>query len=607
VETFCSPYTINLSGKPLSQDSIKLLDLGLTFIPTIQEVLESDIKTDVDVLIRKLKLTDYFDNRPGKDIPEDQRRFTEKSDWTPAPNAIRPACQAVISDIIKDISEIIDGKRTTNKRNQRCIKIPGVRDNLTPDLRLALKEFRANKEIIIKPADKGGAVVVMSRELYINEALRQLTNTFYYRELEYPIFFSNVKKLNDILMKMQREGYINRKQFLYLEAKETHKQRYFYMLPKVHKNRDKWPNLNMPDGRPIVADCGSESYRISEYIDYFLKPVSISHESYLKDTFDFIHKIRDKPIEKDWLLVTGDVTALYTNMKIEIMLETVREAFAAHPVHNRPDAHILQLLEITLRGNDFEFNGRIFLQIVGTAMGKRYAPNLANLYLRKLDHKAKHAFRIKPEYYFRFLDDVHFLWPGDRDSLTEYGLFLNSLIPGITITLTVRDVITEFLDTRIMKHCQTDGTWVLNTMVYFKPTDTHQLLHISSAHPKHTCKGIIKSQFIRFKRLCSNKMDFDNASRVLWHTLKNRGYSHTQYRTLKNEVWRGYDCSKRKNEEKKEKVLPIVTFFDPINYRINRAARRILGKDTFFVTQKIISAYKIHANLHRLLIRNSKC
>jgi len=581
--------------------------LGLTFIPRNQEVLESEVKSDIDHLIRKLKLTDYFDNRPGKEIPEDERRFTEKSDWTPAPNALRPACRKVISDIIKQISDIVKDKRTINKRNERCIKIPGVRDNLHPNLRLALKHLKANKEIIIKPADKGGAVVVMERDLYIKEALRQLTNTFYYRELDYPIFIGNVKKLNDVLRKMYNEGFINRKQFLYLEAKETHKLRYFYLLPKVHKDREKWPTPNMPEGRPIVADCGSESYRISEYIDHFLRPVSNSHESYLKDTFDFIHKIRDKPIDKDWLMVTGDVSALYTNMKIDLMLQTVREAFASNPVSNRPDEYILQLLEITLRGNDFEFNGRTFLQIVGTAMGKRYAPNLANLYLKKFDQEAKYTFRIKPEYYFRFLDDVHFLWPGDRDSLKEYGIFLNNLIPGITVTLVVRDVITEFLDTRIMKHCREDNTWVLNTMVYFKPTDTHQLLHVRSAHPKHTCKGIIKSQFIRFKRLCSNKTDFDDASRVLWRTLKHRGYNHTQYRDLKNEIWHGYDCSRRKSEENKDTVLPIVTFFDPINHRINRTVKRILCEDSFFKTQRPISAYKIHANLQRLLIRNSKC
>jgi len=32
---FCSPFTINLTPFPLPLDSIQLLDLGLSFIPTL--------------------------------------------------------------------------------------------------------------------------------------------------------------------------------------------------------------------------------------------------------------------------------------------------------------------------------------------------------------------------------------------------------------------------------------------------------------------------------------------------------------------------------------------------------------------------------------------
>lgn len=38
-------------------------------------------------------------------------------------------------------------------------------------------------------------------------------------------------------------------------------------------------------GRPIVSDCGSESYRVAEYIDYFLNPLAQKHQSYVKVWF----------------------------------------------------------------------------------------------------------------------------------------------------------------------------------------------------------------------------------------------------------------------------------------------------------------------------------
>jgi len=49
-----------------------------------------------------------------------------------------------------------------------------------------------------------------------------------------------------------------------------------------------------------------------------------------------------------------------------------------------------------MHNNEFKFDNQIFLQIFGTAIGKSFAPNLANLYLIDLDNQAMNGFRIKP-------------------------------------------------------------------------------------------------------------------------------------------------------------------------------------------------------------------
>jgi len=87
-----------------------------------------------------------------------------------------------------------------------------------------------------------------------------------------------------------------------------------------------------------------------------------------------------------------------------------------------------------MKYNDFEFNDKHYLQIMGTAMGKRFAPALANLYLLDFDKAAKNDFKIKPLLFFRYLDDIFFLWPGDVASLKEYESFLRSTIPDIKIS-----------------------------------------------------------------------------------------------------------------------------------------------------------------------------
>ena len=605
-ETFCSPYTINLTGETLEENTIKLLDKGLTFIPKVKAIAVQPLYDNFNNLSRRLMLADYFEGcESASDRQDFDRMFVHPSSWTPKTSLISIETRKTIQQISSGLEDLT--KNRINIRGQEYIPLKGVKYNLSKAEHDALTELQHRKSFIIKPADKGGAVVVMKKELYVQEGIRQLHNSFYYKQLDYPIFPGNVQKINRILYRIHNKGLISTKQLHYLQATNFDKQRYFYLLPKVHKDREKWPNTHMPEGRPIVADCGSESYRVSKYIDYFLQPLATSHDSYLKDTYDFISKIRHQPIKEDWFLVTADVTALYTNMRIDLILKSVQEAFAANPAPRRPDSEILELLELTLRNNDFEFAGEVFLQTVGTAMGKTYAPSLANLYLQQFDKQAKTGYHIKPHLYYRFLDDIHLIWPSTREDLVLYEQFLNSLIPGIKISFTVRESFIEFLDTTVYKALRSDGHWELRTKVYFKPTDTHQLLHSQSAHPKHTCQGVLKSQFIRFKRISSSQYDYLEACLALWEILQFRGYNRSTYRNLKRDIWLNYNTAPERNHNNVDKeILPVINYFDPIGAKFTRIAKEAIRQNEHFEKFKIVSAYKIHKNLRRHLIKNGE-
>ncbi|KAK3519623.1 hypothetical protein QTP86_017547, partial [Hemibagrus guttatus] len=49
-------------------------------------------------------------------------------------------------------------------------------------------------------------------------------------------------------------------------------------------------------------------------------------------------------------------------------------------------------------------------QVKGTAMGKRFAPSYANIFMAKWEEEALSAWPIKPLHYFRFLDDIWGVW-----------------------------------------------------------------------------------------------------------------------------------------------------------------------------------------------------
>lgn len=83
----------------------------------------------------------------------------------------------------------------------------------------------------------------------------------------------------------------------------------------------------------------------------------------------------------------------------------------------------------------------------------------------------------------------------------------------------------------------------VSTKVYFKPTDSHALLHRSSYHPKHTFKGIIKSQIIRFYRISSKDSDLQESISTLFRSLGNRGYSRRFLRAIKSSTLAGLNSN----------------------------------------------------------------
>lgn len=583
---------MNLSKYTLNKDETDLLDLGLSFIPTVSKMNIEQIEESQNKLIRSIKLRDFFGDDDQPYVKND-RMFTDPSTWVPEDEDLSPAAEQLIARIQETTETILHDYPIKNN----AYYFRNKQENITRTQRRCITSLSKNKDIIIKPADKGGMVCVLNKKSYITEAERQLNDTKYYSPIETPLKEQTIPKINNVLERLLEENYIDNMQFNYLSAKSTDNDRKFYLLPKIHKPKDKWTLPDMPQGRPIVGDCGTESRRISDYIDSFLKPMANKHPTYIKDTYDFIKKIKNRKINNNHILVTGDITSLYTNMNIERTILKVKEFFSRYPDRKRPDKELLELLEIAMKNNDFSFCNKFFLQIFGTAMGKSFAPNLANIYLIDFDKQACNDFYIKPIDFYRFLDDIFFLWPGTIEQLKEFENFLNSLIPDIKITLTYDHSAISFLDTTVFKHTE-NGITSLQTKVFFKETDTHQLLHHSSFHPKHTFTGILKSQLLRFKRLSSFKSDYDQSCNILFHSLKQRGYAHRLLRQGKRSMWYDYE---QRNARMNKQILPIIIPYNPLSAKLVYEWKQIILEQQKFRNCRIIGAFYRNRNLAQLL------
>ena len=508
---------VNLSNFPLSNHGENVLSKGLKFVPTPKQVTKTPILEATNKFSRRLKLTYRFRKSPKFQKP----KFTHNSSWTPSDSSVHPAILETIEAINKEISELA---------------IPKDLPNLSSAELEALKNIKNNSNIVIKPADKGGCVVVMNRSSYINEGKRQLNDERYYKKIAEPLFSDNASKIDDILWDLHQRHFISEKQFQYLKSPESPRPRIFYLLPKIHKDVSKWAAPDQPPGRPIVSNVSSESSGVSEYIDSFLTPLSKLHDSYIKDTNDFLSQVRQVPVQESSFLFTIDVESMYTNIDHEEAIEAVKEIFSQHIDKLRPDEEIIELLKLCLKCNDFTFDGETYLQTKGISMGQKFAPALANIFMSKFEKGALARSYLKPAFYKRFLDDIFGIWNHSVEQFWKLIDIFNTHNRFIKVTAAIHPISQDYLDVTAFKGPGFLETGHLDTKVYFKPTDSHALLHKASFHTKSTFAGILKSQILRFHRICSQRTDLDETCTILFRSLRTRGYSARFLRKIKHET-----------------------------------------------------------------------
>ena len=80
----------------------------------------------------------------------------------------------------------------------------------------------------------------------------------------------------------------------------------FCTVTKIHKPT--------PVVRPIMWGCNGPKERISAFVDRLIQPIRQKQDSYLKDTTDFLNFIYSTKLPKNTVLVSMDVTSLYTNI-----------------------------------------------------------------------------------------------------------------------------------------------------------------------------------------------------------------------------------------------------------------------------------------------------
>ena len=250
----------------------------------------------------------------------------------------------------------------------------------------ALNCLKKREDIVVTKPDKGSGIAVMDKSQYIrllNAASMDDVAKFALVDDKRPNlrgrpvkhfhpFLQKEKDVHSILHQILPENIATS-----LSPKSL-RLAHLYGLPKTHKTK-----LSMT---PILSATGTCNFNLVKWLEEKLKPLSLK-EYTITDAFEFADEIRFIPMNDEDILVSYDVTALFTDVPLSETINTlVDKAFTDDWFNqtynlNLEKEELAQLLEVATTNQLFQFDGHLYEQTDDVAMGPPLGPLMANVFM----------------------------------------------------------------------------------------------------------------------------------------------------------------------------------------------------------------------------------
>lgn len=177
-------------------------------------------------------------------------------------------------------------------------------------------------------------------------------------------------------------------------------------------------------------------------------------KSYLKASRQLISEPRNLKVEVEDIRVTIDINSLYTNIIQKDGISSLEWA-----LHRQTDLqqeqikYIMEGLRLAMSHNYFWHKGEYYTQTKGVAMGAKYAPSVANLFLNRWEEEQIYSVRRDNlKLYQRYIDDIVIVWKDREEELQTFFEEINQSIYGITFTGNWSRQSIDYLDLQIYKN-----------------------------------------------------------------------------------------------------------------------------------------------------------
>jgi len=417
-----------------------------------------------------------------------------------------------------------------------------------------LRRFMSESGFLAFITDKNLGIAVVSVEWYRLEVSRVLSQG-YTKVKKVP--WDHLRNKMDFLLRPTFVA-LTPQMFVFLDQPlDWSHVPHFHGIPKVHK--EPWKL------RPIVPMHSFITTNVGKILHVLLHPFKRCFPWICQSSRDFIISIRAFDEEKDktrnWRLVSVDVNSMYTNILTSHLTFAIRRLLEGFVLENAPEVWTLDksalidwIIDAIVFLNDsvyFQFDGQIFKQDRGIAMGTAPGPTLADLFMAFYE-STLNVQRVG--FYTRYIDDVFMVtdWPEER-----LRSFL--VVPGLTFTWEFGTSL-PFLDVFL---------WQENMEVFWKPyvkrLNHYQYLPWSSSHPLAVKKGLVINELRRMAFLSKKPEFYEERKAFLTQKLRARGYPDTVLKSWTNAEWReGQFTPQERRPLAREPFLLAASEYNPV-------------------------------------------
>ncbi|CAF5049984.1 unnamed protein product, partial [Rotaria sp. Silwood1] len=248
-----------------------------------------------------------------------------------------------------------------------------------------LNEIKQIQDIVIVQADKGGKIVIMDKNDYIDKIEEKLNDKNVYKRINKDPTATIKAEISKKVTKLLQQDKITEQNKYYLTSIDD--------LPKIRGQ----PKLHKNNAPMRIVTCSRDTITsaLSHFAYNMIKELRTTLSGAIYNTSSFVRNISNIKLSQDDYLASLDIQDLYTNIPVNKAIDiTLERLIECKKLESLPftTTDIKDLLNLCLKNSYFQFNDKFYKQKTGLPMGNTLSPILADIYMD--DYQQKHLQKV---------------------------------------------------------------------------------------------------------------------------------------------------------------------------------------------------------------------